>query len=234
MENIDMMPLKDLENYTRLNLRASPAEKKKMYGSFYQTYKILIPFATNKQIVIRGVATIDGDFVVNKYEGKTANFIYVQDTHSEMALTKREPFEISYTGWKAELVTIIKKFQDEKKEIKSLFTKDSAKKLKEIRSIPIHEFDRFLVSISSALLKYGKLTDAQEIAFQNVKRRYTPRVPLTDAQTAFLKKLADLPFYKLNDEDKELVCNVYAKACAGTEWTPMDRQKVLNIFKSVQ
>ncbi len=103
--------------------------------------------------------------------------------------------------------------------------------LKQLRLIPMIEFDPFLKSLEQGILNFGNLTPKQLGALEKVKKKYSPQVSLSKDQLNFLDKLANLPANKMSTQEKEVIARVYSKACQGTPWTEDDKSKVSFILK---
>ena len=231
MRSIEMVPIEELQKFAKNVLDISETKVSGMDRS-NQYLKMTGPFARGLELVISGRVMLDTS-VINKVEGKLATFVFVQDERSHKAVSRKIPVVINYVDYKVNILSAVNELKSDKAKglISSTFNKKSETKLIEIFDIPMYHFDPFLLSLADAVRTFGSLTPKQEIALKNAKDRYTPAVPLTAVQKAFLLKLQNLPFYKMIKKEKEIVRNAYAKACRGQPWDEEDRSNIRSILK---
>lgn len=227
---IEIVPVEELKHFAENVLGIYETNISGMDKS-NQYLKMTGPFAKGLELVISGRVMLDTS-LINKRGGELTTFVFVQDERSHRAVSKKIPVVINYQDYKTNILLAVQELKSDKAKglINSTFNKTSQKKLSEIYDIPMYEFDPFLISLAESVRTYGSLTPAQETALQNAKDRYTPKVPLSDAQKAFLTKLQNLPSYKLHKREKETIRNVYAKSCRGQPWTEEDRSNTLDIL----
>ncbi len=58
-----------------------------------------------------------------------------------------------------------------------------------------------------------------------------PKVPLNPRQADFLRKMNSLPANRMTRDEISIIPKMYAKACAGVEWTNEERTQIATIMR---
>jgi len=230
MQPVEIVSLEELQKFAENVLDISKTKVSGMDIS-NQYLKMTGPFARGLELVISGHVAL-GTSVVNKNRNELCTFVFIQDERSHRAVSRKIPVVINSVEYKTNIRSAVNQLKEDKEKglISSTFNRKSENKLIEIFEIPMFYFDPFLQSLAKAVRTFGSLTPKQEMALQDVKDKYTPKVSLNDAQEKFLKKLQKLPSHNMIKKEKQIVCSVYAKACRGQKWNEDDRTNILAII----
>jgi hypothetical protein len=216
-----MLTILEIKSFLDKNFGKTDLKKRAFFDNdeYWEMYIFSFPLNAEINIQIEFVA-IDENNIVNTISSGLATKVLNDKFYS---FGKKVNLS---SNWKENLLDAINEIKIEIKD-KTKIT-DMAK---EIRSIPMFNFDSFLQSLEDYLTAHGALTPAQQNALKKVKWRYQPKVPLNNKQIAFLHKMNNLPSDKMSSDEKEIISKMYAKACSGTEWNDEERTQVLSIMK---